>query len=393
MPPFTSESIPDMEEVRENLLQRLDRHRGAILLAVGVAVVGSLGLLAWSSVNRDRQDKLRTEYHSIVDDFASGRTLYTLQSGEPLPQKEVAEEQARRLEELRERARGADVEPLILLQLALRYQVAGQDDRTLVVLADLKERFPTDPVLQIQAYDSDRASLVSRLEAISRRRQQFQGERKTVVPKPDLSTVALVETDLGSFKVVFYPDLAPLHVGAFVDLARAGGFNGTRLYYVRRGEYIELGGGDRTRNDDPRDDRDDDPRLALPPENDSRLFVKHRRRTVTSVQLLSGDQKDRFAVVLAEAQPEFDSIRTPFGELLDDESAAIADRLGNAMTYSQDAAMVGRREEKDYPNTPSRPVVVRRISIWKEGVLAEGHAWDTARVNTDQPEPTSTRDE
>ncbi len=80
-------------------------------------------------------------------------------------------------------------------------------------------------------------------------------------------------------------------------------------------------------------------------------------------------------------------MRTPFGELVDDDSAATADRLGSELTYGDDAAWVGRNEATQFPSTPSHPPVVRRVSIWKEGKLADGHAWDTSRVGTDQPEP------
>lgn len=387
MAPLNPEAIPDIAVVREDLFQILERRRVAILSGFAVAVLGSLGLLAWVSVGRDREDRLRAEYHAIVDDLAQGRTLYSYVGNEAVPQKDAAVDQAKKLEELRVRAAGSGIEPLVLLQLALRHQVAGEDAKALSVLGELRAKFADSPVMAIQAYDSETSTLVDRLEGISKRRMAFTGGKKTVVPKPDLATVALVETDLGSFKVAFYPDIAPKHVEAFVAQAKSGGFNGTQVYSVRRGEWIELGGGDRTRDASPRDDREDDPAVALAPEDASRLFVKHRRRTVTSVRLLSGDQGDRFAVVLAENRADFDASNTPFGELLDDESAAVADRIGSAMTYSQDAAWVGRKEEKDFPHTPSRPVVIRRVSIWKEGVIAPGHTWDTSRVGTDQPEP------
>ena len=41
------------------------------------------------------------------------------------------------LEALRGRAKGSDIEPFILLQLALRYQIAGDDDRALAVAESL----------------------------------------------------------------------------------------------------------------------------------------------------------------------------------------------------------------------------------------------------------------
>ena len=385
---FTPDAIPDVSDVRAGLQDRLERHRVLILGGVAVLVIGSLALLAFSSVRRDREDALNTQYHAIVDDFEEHRTLYNFGGGDPYPLKEVAEEQAKKLLDLREKARGSDVEPWILIQTALRWQVAGQDEKALATLRELKETFPDSPVLQIQAFDDARSSLVSHLESVSHRRREFDGKTKVVVPKPDLARSALVETDLGTLKFVFYPELAPKHVEAFVRQAKSGGFNGTRIYLVRQGEYFEGGGGDFTRDDLARNDREDDPSLAIAPEDSSRLYVKHRRRILTSGNLpLSGDEEDRFAVVLAESWPEFDGLRTPFGELLDDATAGIADRIASAMTFSKDAKKIGRSEAKESPNTPSQPIVIRRVSIWKEGVLEPGHSWDTARVGTDNPEP------
>ncbi len=384
---FSPDAIPDVADVREGLADRFEKHRIAILGGLAAIVVGSLALLALGSVRRDREDRIRSEYHSIVDDFEGRKTLYAAGGGDPVPQKEVAREQAGRLEDLRPRAKGTEIEPLLLLQLALRWQVAGEDAKALAVLGELDAQFTDAPVRQIPSFDSDRASLVSRLEALSRDRKKFSEGLRFAEPGPDLSTHALVETDLGNMKIVLYRDLARRHAEAFLAQAKSGGFNGTQAYVVRRGEWIECGGGDRTRDDDPKDDREDDPALSLAPEDDARYTVKHRRRTVTSVPLLSGDQADRFAVVLSEAKPDFDSVRTPFGELLDDAGAAVADRLGSAMTYAQDATKIGRKEERDFPFTPSKPVRIRRVSVWKDGVLDPGHAWDTSRVNTDQPEP------
>ena len=388
MSPITPESIPDVADVRQGLAERFERWRVPILAGVAVAVLASVGLLAWISVRRDREDTLRTELHSITDDFQGNRTLYSLDDGQqPHANREVAEDQAKKLEELRARAAGTPVEPQALLHLALRRQILGEDDRVLAILEEIRTNFPDSPVLRIQSFDTDRASLVDRIAGISRRRREFAAQHKFLEPKGDTSVVALVETDLGNMRIVFFTDLAPKHADAFVLQAKNGGFNGTRLYYARRGEWIELGGGARTRNAEPRDDREDDPDLALGPEDAARTGVKHRRRMVTSVPLLSGDQADRFAVVLSEKRPDFDAVRTPFGELLDDDSAGVADRLASQLTYGEDAAFLDRRERTDYPYTPSRPVTIRRVSIWKEGVLAPGHAWDTSRVNTDTPEP------
>jgi cyclophilin family peptidyl-prolyl cis-trans isomerase len=384
MAAFTPETIPDVADVREGFVGGLERHRVAILGGLALVVFGSLGLLGWASARKERLDGLHTKLHAITDDFKGNRSLY---SDGLVANRDVAEDQAKRLEELRPEFAGTEAEPHLLLQLAIRRQVLAEDAKALALLDEIREKHPSSPVLRIPAYDSDRATLVERLASISKRRSEFTARHPVVEAKPDPSGYALVETDLGAMKIGFYRDLAPNHVAGFESIAKSGGFNGTRLYAARRGDWIELGGGDTTRNAEARDDRDDDPAHAMGPEDTARFPVRHRRRTVTSVPMLSGDQSDRFAIVLSEKRPEFDSVRTPFGELLDDDSASTADRLGSAIVYGEDAGYVSRKEKTDYPYTPSRPVVVRRVSIWKNGALAAGHTWDTARVGTDQVEP------
>jgi cyclophilin family peptidyl-prolyl cis-trans isomerase len=389
----TQDSVPEAADLAEGLASRIERWRMPALAGLAIVVVGSLGILAYGSVKRERIDALRSEMDGIVDDFEGRRSLYNYSGAEAQPNLDVAEEQAKKLEELRGRAAGTEIEPLILLQLAIRYQLLSRDDKVLAAVEELRRNHPESPILKVPSFDSERASLVDRIAGVSKRRREFDSQHVYVEPKADPARYAVVETDLGTMKFVFYKDIAPKHIEAFVRQAKSGGFNGTKLYYTRRGEWIEMGGGDRTRNAEMRDDREDDPAISLAPEEAARNGVKHRRRMVTSVPLLSGDQADRFAVVLAEKKPEFNALRTPFGELLDDESAAVADRLGSAMTFGEDSMYVDRREKSDYPFTPSRPVLLRRVSIWKEGTLEPDHTWDTARVNTEQPEPEVVKDE
>jgi cyclophilin family peptidyl-prolyl cis-trans isomerase len=388
MAPFTADSIPDVADVREGLLHRLERGRVPILAGLAVVVVGALALLALSAVRREKVDSLAARLHAITDEPEGDRTLFSvMRTGEVVTNRDVAAEQATALEGLRADAAGTEIEAQVLLHLAIRYQITENDDRCLAALADLRASHPESPVLALPSLDNDTRSLVDRIQSVSERRKKAGLVRKVVVPKPGASVTALVETDLGKMRIGFYEDVAPKHVAAFLEQAKKGAFNGTRVYQVRRGAFVEAGGGDRTRDAEPRNDRDDEDALAIPWEDTARYCVKHRRRTVTSVPLLSGDQVDRFAVVLSETREDFDGTHTPFGELLDDESAAVADRLGNALTYADDAAYLNRRERTDYPNSPSKPVLLRRVSIWRDGALDAGHAWDTSRVNTDQPEP------
>lgn len=390
MASFSPDSIPDVAEVREDLFQRLERWRVPILLGLAASVAGVLGLVAWSSSRAHTDDDLRTKMLSIVEDyenFEGPRRIFRFLQADSPAARETATKEAAKLEELRESAKGTEVEAWLLLHIALRRQSALEDDKALALFDELKTKHADSPVLRLPSHGADRASLVDHLAGISRTRRESAKERKWVEPKADRSITALVETDLGAMKLVFYRELAPKHVDGFIQTAKEGGFNGTRVYRAKRGDSIELGGGERTRNDEPRDDAEDDAAMSMAPEDATKVYVKHRRRMVSSVPLLTGDQRDRFTVVLAEAKADFDGIRTPFGELADDESAGVADRLGGVMVYGEDAVYINRKERTDYAFTPSKPVRVRRVSIWKDGALDAGHTWDTTRVGTETLEP------
>jgi cyclophilin family peptidyl-prolyl cis-trans isomerase len=380
MASFNPDAIPDISVVREGLLERLERHRYLILGGLAVAVFGSLGLLAWSSLRRERLDALHAElYAALAGDESSGRAMFS-------PSPEDVKTSIPALESVRERARGTSVEPMVLFHLSQRKMLAGDDAGALAVAKELRDSHPDAPIVQLRMADADKVSVLGKIEQFSSSRKDFAARYTKERPAPDQVYTARVETDLGEMKIVFFREQAPRHAEAFLEQARKGAFNGTGFYLLRPGEWLEGGGSAYTRDSDPANDAEDDPALSLAPE-DARFDIKHTRGTVTAVSLLSGEQSDRFAIVLQEKREEFDGVRTPFAELLDAPSREIADRIAAQQTYSQDAMYAGDRKASAFPYAPSRPVRIRRISVWKEGVLDAGHTWDTSRVGTDVPEP------
>lgn len=65
----------------------------------------------------------------------------------------------------------------------------------------------------------------------------------TVLPRYDASQpyTAHVETDLGSIVIQLLPKVSPLAVKAFVDLARAGFYDGSRFHEIRADSYVAAG--------------------------------------------------------------------------------------------------------------------------------------------------------
>lgn len=74
-------------------------------------------------------------------------------------------------------------------------------------------------------------------------------------------TFARLETDEGNILVVFYPELAPHHVGNFVHLSRTGFYDGTKFHRIMPG-FIIQGGDPNSKDMDPRNDGLGGPTLA-----------------------------------------------------------------------------------------------------------------------------------
>ena len=64
---------------------------------------------------------------------------------------------------------------------------------------------------------------------------------------------ARMETGKGNILLVFYPDLAPHHVGNFVHLSRTGFYDGSKFHRIVPGFVIQ-GGDPNSKDADPRND-------------------------------------------------------------------------------------------------------------------------------------------
>ncbi len=59
--------------------------------------------------------------------------------------------------------------------------------------------------------------------------------------KPNGSEVAVLETSKGTIRIEFYSDVAPNHVGAFIELSQAGFYNGVKFHRVVPGFVVQGG--------------------------------------------------------------------------------------------------------------------------------------------------------
>ena len=136
---------------------------------------------------------------------------------------------------------------------------------------------------------------------------------------------ALVETDLGSFVIRLFPDVAPEHVRHFVDTVRAGGYDGTVFHRAVPGQVIQ--GGDPLSRDPSREaDYGRGGFGLLRAEPSRRSFT---RGVVAAARCPTSPDSagSQFFVVLAD-QPALQGHYTLFGEVV--SGMDVVDAIGDA---------------------------------------------------------------
>lgn len=65
---------------------------------------------------------------------------------------------------------------------------------------------------------------------------------------PDGAPIAVVDTSLGEFRAVLYPEYAPQTVAQFTELAESGFYNNTYVFEIKNGVYFSAGSADNDGN-------------------------------------------------------------------------------------------------------------------------------------------------
>ena len=397
---LNADAIPTSEQVRETLLDRFYYPYQKQIWAVGIALaITIVAVLAMREYEQRRTDDQWTRYYAALQ---AGDT--TTGGPEEDVRRRVADARIALLKRLVTDYPDAPVTPYALHAIVNTNVAAGRYDDALVVLRDLRSRFKNYP-LNTESADAGSSgqarSLADRAEAQINDERDWVAKTTYVHPKPSTGAMALVETTAGSFWMGFYDEQAPEHVANFKKLAKSGYFNGTQIYHVRMGGTPELptpmlfeGGSAASSYKAPDGVRDpglherDEPDAVIEPE-DSRFLVRHMRGVVSAVTLASGESARRFMVVAAEkGLSRYDGQNTPFAMVVDREgSFASVDRICRTPTYGSDESLRSDPEVFRMRDHPYPPVWIRRVTIWKDEKLEDGHEWDTARRSSNDPEP------
>lgn len=120
---------------------------------------------------------------------------------------------------------------------------------------------------------------------------------------------AVIKTDKGDIVLQFYPDVAPVTVASFLNLARSGFYNGTRFHRVVPG-FVVQGGDPISKDPNATDAGTGGPGYNLPAE-----FSDRKHETGTLAMARSQDPNSggsQFYICLAP-QPSLDGQYTVFG--------------------------------------------------------------------------------
>ncbi len=135
--------------------------------------------------------------------------------------------------------------------------------------------------------------------------KQFSAYPPLIVSS-DSEYTAIIQTNFGTMEIILYPLYAPLAVNSFIQLAESGWYDGTPIYRVHQGSFIEAG--------DPSGTGWGDPGYVFPTETDPLLDFS-KAWMVAMVAHAPDANGSNFFITL-EPLPQLNGHRTIFGRLL-----------------------------------------------------------------------------
>jgi peptidyl-prolyl cis-trans isomerase B (cyclophilin B) len=366
-------SLPSTEDIQKKVFQTFQEKRTPILVIGGLLVVAIvLGIVLLIS-GRSEEDAIRSQLFEATRSSDIRQVILNL-------------------EEAVRDASGSEVEPYALYRLATSCWVGSHSsnvedadridflDRGLAALSRLELEFP-ESSWSLAPSPGDRSTTFVRYL-----RRKMNAEREWLVanayvhPTVDTEFTALIETNRGNIRLGFFPEQAPNHVANFMKLAKEGFYNDLLVHRVVTAQFIEMGCPN-TRDREamlshgkggPGYDQD---------EERARITVNHRRKVVSTAldRTTGGESGSRF-IICVEDVTDLDKTTTPFAEVI--EGMDVVDQIATISTFGNDPVYRGSEQLRDLGDHPTQDIVIRTISIQKDGKPVEGHTWDTSIVGS-----------
>lgn len=144
--------------------------------------------------------------------------------------------------------------------------------------------------------------------------------------KPNGKEIAVIETDKGTIKFEFYPQDAPNTVGAFIELAQKGFYDGTKFHRVVA-DFVVQGGDPLSKTDDPMVGTGG-PGYRLKAEFNSR---QHLDGTVAMARSQDPDSAGSQFYICLGPQPFLDGNYTVFGQVTEGMDVVRSIAVGDVM--------------------------------------------------------------
>ena len=167
---------------------------------------------------------------------------------------------------------------------------------------------------------------------------------------------AVMETDRGTIVIRLLPDLAPLAVGNFIDLAETGFYTRTMFHRVSPSKMIQ-GGDPNSKDNDPYNDGQGNSGHFLGAEFSSRPF------SVGTVAMARqpgnpNSSSSQFFIVL-ERSPEWDGDYTIFGEVVE------------GMEVAEEISRIPLSKDERLRSRPAVAIRIKRMVIEHREVVEE----------------------
>jgi peptidyl-prolyl cis-trans isomerase B (cyclophilin B) len=131
-------------------------------------------------------------------------------------------------------------------------------------------------------------------------------------------TRAVIETKFGTIELKFFPDVAPNHVGNFIELAKKGFYDGTTFHRVIPGFMIQ-GGDPNSKNPDRSTHGAGGPGYQIKAEFSQK---PHKRGTLSMARAANPDSAGSQFFICVKDAPFLDRQYTVFGEVVSGMDAA-----------------------------------------------------------------------
>jgi len=133
--------------------------------------------------------------------------------------------------------------------------------------------------------------------------------------------IGIIETTLGTIKIEFYPDVAPIHCRNFKKLANSGFYDGTTFHRVIP-QFVIQGGDILSRDDNPNNDGYGDPGYNIPAEFSN---LQHKRGILSMARGNNPNSAGSQFFIMHADVPSLDGKYSIFGKVI--EGMDVVDKI------------------------------------------------------------------